>query len=328
MSVRGTRRAVSVSVGPLLVIAGPTAAGKTAVAVATAVRLDAEIVSADSRTVYRGLEIGTAKPSAADRAAVPHHLLDVVAPDEVFTVADYQRLARLAIAEIRARGRAPILLGGTGLYISAVVDGLAIPAVAPDWPRRARLEDDERTGGAGTLHRRLVAVDPAAAAAIHPRNVRRVIRALEVYERTGMPRAAPRGEGAEAAPLMVALTMDRERLYERIDRRIDQMLADGLMDEVRRLLDDGYAPSLPAMQGLGYKELIPHLRGDMGLPEAVERFRRNTRRYAKRQWTWFRADPRYCWIDVGDDAPDVVAERISAMMTHRRHASDGSPGRP
>ncbi|HLN11722.1 MAG TPA: tRNA (adenosine(37)-N6)-dimethylallyltransferase MiaA [bacterium] len=314
---------------PLLVIAGPTAVGKTAIAVAAAGRLGAEIVSADSRTVYRGLDIGTAKPSRADRAAAPHHLLDVAAPDEVFTVADYQRLARAAIAEIRARGRVPMLLGGTGLYLRAVVDGVAIPAVAPDWPRRARLEEEERAGGAGTLHRRLAEVDPEAAAAIHPRNLRRVIRALELYERTGAPRAAPRGEGAESAPLMVALTLDRGRLYARIDRRLDQMIADGLVDEVRRLLDAGVAPALPAMQGLGYKELVPHIRGEIGLLEAVERLRRNTRRYAKRQWTWFRADPRYRWIDVDDDPPDVVAEKISAMMAlRRRHAaSDGAPGR-
>jgi len=299
------------------------------IAVAAAGRLDAEIVSADSRTVYRGLDIGTAKPSRADRAAVPHHLLDVAAPTEVFTVADYQRLARAAIAEIRARGRVPILLGGTGLYIRAVVDGLVIPAVAPDWPRRARLEEEERAGGAGTLHRRLAEVDPASAAAMHPRNLRRIIRALEVYERTGIPWAAAPAEAPEAAPVMVALTLDRARLYERIDRRIDRMLTDGLVDEVRRLLDAGYAPSLPAMQGLGYKDLVPHIRGETGLLEAVERLRRNTRRYAKRQWTWFRADPRYRWIDVDDDPPDVVAEKISAMMAlRRRHAaSDGAPGR-
>jgi len=314
---------------PLLVVAGPTAVGKTAVAVAAAGRLDAEIVSADSRTVYRGLEIGTAKPSRADRAAAPYHLVDVAAPDDVFTVADYQRLARAAIVEIRSRGRVPILLGGTGLYIRAVVDGLAIPAVAPDWPLRRHLEDEERMGGAGTLHRRLADVDPAAASAIHPRNLRRIIRALEVYQRTGTRLSAPGDAAPEAAPVMVALTMDRARLYERIDRRIDEMLAAGLVDEVRRLLDAGYTPSLPALQGLGYKELVPHVRGEIGLADAVARLRLNTRRYAKRQWTWFRADPRYRWIDVGDDAPEVVADRISAMMTPRRSAaSDGAPGRP
>ena len=314
---------------PLLVVAGPTAVGKTAVAAAVARDLGAEIVCADSRTVYRGLEIGTAKPSRADRAAVPHHLLDVAPPDEVFTAADYQRLARAAIAGIRLRGRVPILLGGTGLYIRAVVDGLAIPAVAPDWTLRARLQDEERSGGEGTLHRRLAAADPSAAAAIHPRNLRRVIRALEILELAGGRRAAPRADAPERSAVMVALTMDRRRLHERIDRRIDEMLAAGLADEVRRLLAAGYAPSLPALQGLGYKELVPYVRGECGLPEAVARLRRNTRRYAKRQWTWFRSDARYRWVDVDDDAPAVVARKISAMMAaSRRGESDGPAGRP
>jgi tRNA dimethylallyltransferase len=312
----------------LLVIAGPTAVGKTAVALAVAVELGAEIVAADSRTVYRGLEIGTAKPSAEDRAAVPYHLLDVASPADVFTVAEYQRLARGAIADIRARGRLPILLGGTGLYIRAVVDDLAMPQVAPDWALRTRLADEERAGGAGTLHRRLAETDPEGAAAIHPRNLRRIIRALEIAELSGGRPPAARGAAAERCPVMIALTMDRGRLYARIDRRIDGMLDAGLADEVRSALDAGFSPSLPALQGLGYKELVPYVRGEIGRVEAVERLKRNTRRYAKRQWTWFRADARYRWIDVGDDAPEVVARKISAMMASKRAArEDGAQGR-
>ncbi|SRR5579871_1265570 len=321
---------------PLVVIAGPTAVGKTGVALAVARRASAEIVSADSRTVYRGLDIGTAKPSIADRAAVPHHLIDVTDPGDVFTLAEYQRLASAAAAEIRGRGRAALLVGGTGLYIRAVVDGLAIPSAEPDWILRAGLEEEERLGGAGTLHRRLAEVDPGAAARIHPHNVRRVIRALEVFHHTGIPISVLQARGTTVAPgrdetaarrgerpappqhspqgtVMIALTLDRSALHERIDRRIDEQLASGLVDEVRRLLAAGYSPELPAFQALGYKELAPHVMGRVTLGEAVARLRQNTRRYAKRQWTWFRADARYRWIDAGRPA-DLVADDIFAIM--------------
>ncbi len=309
---------VSADLG-LVVIAGPTAVGKTRVAIALARRRGAEIVCADSRTLYRGMDIGTAKPSAADRAAAPHHLLDVARPDRVVTLAEYQRLAADAIAGIRARGRLPLLVGGTGLYIRAVVDRLAIPPVAPDWDLRSRLEEDERAAGPGTLHLRLREVDPQAAARIHPRNLRRIIRALEVHARTGRAmsalqrRLAPDGAGAGRIA-MIALTVDRARLYERIDRRIEEQLAAGLVEEVRGLLRAGYARTLPAMQGLGYKEILAYLDGRASLDEAIATLRRNTRRYAKRQWTWLRADPRYRWVDVDDEPPDAVAARIEAML--------------
>ncbi len=329
---------------PLVVIAGPTAVGKTVVALAVARRASAEVLAADSRTVYRGLDIGTAKPSAADRAAVRHHLIDVADPRDIFTLAEYQRLASAAAAEIRGRGRAALLVGGTGLYIRAVVDGLAIPSAEPDWLLRTRLEEEERLGGPGTLHRRLAEVDPAAAARIHPHNVRRVIRALEVFQHTGIPISVLQARGTPAAPgrdyaaarrrgdrppmpqpsprgtVMIALTLDRSALHERIDRRIDDQLASGLVDEVRRLLAAGYSPDLPAFQALGYKELVPHVMGRVTLGEAVARLRQNTRRYAKRQWTWFRADARYRWIDAGCPA-DVVADDIFAIMK-RDYGSD------
>lgn len=313
--------------GPaLIVVAGPTAVGKTQVAVALARRIPMEIVCADSRTVYRGLDIGTAKPSAADRAAVPHHLLDVASADQVVTLAEYQRLATRGLAEIRARRRLPVLVGGAGLYIRAVVDRVAIPAVPPDWDLRARLEHEERTAGPGTLYRRLREVDPAAASRIHPHNMRRIIRALEVQARTGTPISfLQRGRGGEGAVtaedpgavLMVALTLDRERLYARIDERIEQQISRGLVEEVRALLRSGYPRSLPALQGLGYGEMLAYLDGAVPFAEAVRRFRRNTRRYAKRQLTWFRADSRYAWLDVGDDPPDAVAARIHALFADR-----------
>lgn len=269
------------------------------------------------------MDIGTAKPSRADRAAVPHHLLDVATPDQIVTLAEYQRLATAAVGEIRARGRLPLLVGGAGLYIHAVVDGVAIPPVAPDWELRVRLEDEEKRAGPGTLYRRLREVDPVAASRIHPRNVRRIIRALEVHANTGTPISLlqrERGGGRSQAPddggavLMVALTLDREKLYARIDVRIEQQIAQGLEQEVRALLRSGYARTLPALQGLGYAEMLAYLDGTIPFAEAVQRFRRNTRRYAKRQLTWFRADPRYVWLDVGDDSADVVAARIHAMF--------------
>jgi len=303
----------------VVVIAGPTATGKTQVALALARRLDAEIVCADSRTVYRGMDIGTAKPSLPDRAAVPHHLLDVADPADPFTLADYQRLALEAIEGIRDRGRTAILTGGTGLYIRAVIDRVAVPAAAPDWDLRERLAVDERAGGPGTLHRRLHEIDPAAAERIHPHNVRRVIRALEVWEVTGTPmsvfHAQVRGgrwatNADTSAAGMVALTVARERLHERIDRRIEAQFRAGLVEEVRTLLQAGYHRTLPSMQGLGYKEIAAHLAGETTLEAARFQLRRNTYRYAKRQLTWFRADPRYRWIDVDDQPAERVASRI------------------
>lgn len=312
--------------GRLVVVAGPTATGKTQVALALARRLDAEIVCADSRTVYRGMDIGTAKPSLAERALVPHHLLDVADPADSFTLADYQRLALEAIAGIHDRGRTAILTGGTGLYIRAVIDRVAVPAAAPDWDLRERLAADERAGGPGTLHRRLREIDPAAAERIHPHNVRRVIRALEVWEVTGTPMSAfhaqvrgGRWTTSEAAGMavMAALTMDRGRLRERIDRRVDAQLAAGLVAEVRVLLQSGCHRALPSMQGLGYKEIAAHLEGDVTLDTAVAQLRRDTHRYAKRQLTWFRADPRYRWIDVDDQPAERVASRVLEPLAAR-----------
>jgi tRNA dimethylallyltransferase len=320
----------------LIVIAGPTAVGKTPVAIALAQQIPAEIICADSRTLYRGMDIGTAKPTAQERDRVPYHLLDIARPDEVVTLATYQRLALEAVEAIRARGCLPLLVGGTGLYIRAVVDALRIPPAAPDWHLRAVLEAEERAGGRGTLHRRLGEVDPAAAARIHPHNVRRIIRALEVHAQTGVPisvlqlsspqRPSPgsphRGPGVGGDVLMIALSTDRARLYERIHRRIDRYLAAGLVDEVRRLLAAGYAKTLPALQGLGYKEVIPHVEGTLSLSESRALLQRNTRRYAKRQVTWFRGDGRYVWLEAGDDQPEVVAAQIRALVLERTETHD------
>jgi tRNA dimethylallyltransferase len=305
----------------LIVLAGPTGVGKTPAAIALAEAVGAEIVCADSRTVYRGMDIGTAKPTARDRERVPHHMLDIARPDEVVTLADYQRLARRAIEEIRRRGRLPLLVGGAGLFIRAVVDGLEIPPAAPDWNLREALEAEERVGGAGVLHRRLRDVDPTAAARIHPSNLRRIIRALEVHATTGIPISVLHRSSRTSPPqtergslTMIALATDRARLYDRIHQRIDRQLAAGLVEEVRALVRARYSKALPALQGVGYKEFIPYVEGSLSLDESKALMQRNTRRYAKRQLTWFRGDPRYRWVDVADDPPEVVAGRIRAMI--------------
>lgn len=302
----------------LAVLCGPTAVGKTAVAAALAARMGAEVVAADSRTVYRGADIGTAKPTAEERRRVRHHLLDVADPEEVFTLADYQRLARQALVEIRARGRLPLLVGGTGLYIRAVVDDLALPPVPPDPALRAALEDEERSQGSGHLHARLAAVDPAAAARIHPHNLRRVIRAMEVVLRTGRPISAQRHKGVGSVVgivAMVGLMMDRTHLYRRVDARVEAQMASGLVEETRHLLSQGIPLAAPIMQSLGYKEMAGWLTGEYSAAEAVLRLRRNTRRYAKRQLTWFRRDARIRWVDATGLTQGDVAERVHAIMS-------------
>lgn len=299
---------------PLVVICGPTATGKTGASVELAEHIDGEIVAADSRTIYQEMDIGTAKPTPAQRARIRHHLIDIARPDEVVTVATYRKLAAAVIREIRERGNVPLLVGGTGLYVRAVTDGLTIPEVSPDWGLRERLEQLERDRP-GSLHARLQAVDPVAASRIHPNNVRRLIRALEVFEHTGRPISElQRTANVIGSVRLIGLTMDRDELYRRIDARIDGQMRAGLVEEVRRLLEAGYDRRLPAMQGLGYKEIVAYLDGDVSLEESVRVLKRNTRRFAKRQYTWFRRDTRIRWLDVTRKTPDEVAGEIQAMI--------------
>jgi tRNA dimethylallyltransferase len=299
----------------IAVLCGPTAVGKTALSVGLAERLGAEIIAADSRTVYRGMEIGTAKPTAEERRRVPHHLLDIVDPRARFTVADFQRLAQQAVGEIRRRGRVPLVVGGSGLYVQAVVDDLTIPPVSGDPEVRRRLEEEARVRGPQHLHARLAAVDAAAAERIHPRNIRRVVRALEVTLQTGRPFSEQQARGAPPrTAAIVGLTMERPALHARIDARIDQQLADGLVDETRVLLADGVPVDAQAMQGLGHKEIAAWLSGACTYDEALRRLRRNTRMHAKRQLTWFRRDPRVRWIDITDVAPGDAVQRAHAIM--------------
>ncbi len=300
----------------LAVLCGPTAVGKTAVSVALAERLDAEVIAADSRTVYRGADIGTAKPTPDDRRRVRHHLLDVVDPKEAFTLADYQRLAYQALVEIRGRGRLPLLVGGAGLYIRAVVDGFSLPPVPPDHALRAGLEADERVHGPGHLHARLAALDPVAASRLHPRNLRRIIRALEVVLRTGRPISEQqRQDGVRPGALsMVGLTMERGVLYRRIDARVEAQMACGLEEETRRLLEQGVPLTSSLMRSLGYREMAARLAGACDTAHAVRLLKRNTRRYAKRQLTWFGRDARIQWVDSTGLPPWHLAERVHGIM--------------
>jgi tRNA dimethylallyltransferase len=273
-------------------IVGPTAVGKTALAVAMAARQGGEIVSADSRQIYRSMDIGTAKPTPAERAAAPHHLIDIRDPDEEFSLAAYQELARSAIDAVAARGRAPLLVGGTGQYLAALLEGWQIPRVPPQPELRTALEREAATAGAEALHRRLAEVDPAAAAQIAVANVRRVVRALEVYTVTGQPISAQQTrEPPPYAVRTIWLTRPREELYARADERVDAMIAAGLPAEVAGLRERGYGWELPAMSSLGYLQLRPYLEGAASLAACVERLKYDTHSFIRRQGAWFRRLP-------------------------------------
>lgn len=293
-----------------LVILGPTASGKSALAMAVAERLgDVELVSIDSMQVYRGMDVGTATPTAGERARVPHHLIDLVEPTEAFTVGEFQRRAREALDDIRARGRTPVLVGGTGLYLRAVVDDLDIPGRFPEV--RAALDAEPDTEA---LHRRLAELDPVAADRMEPTNRRRVLRALEVTLGSGRPFSS-HGPGLEhygpTPYVQIALRWPRDVLDERIAARYDRQLADGFLDEVRSLAALG--PSHTAAQALGYRELLAHVAGECTLDEAVETAVVRTRRFARRQERWFRRDPRITWVDMPTTAAAVV-ERWDAVL--------------
>ena len=297
-------------------IVGPTAAGKSEVALALAAEIGGEIVSADSRQVYRCLDIGTAKPSAAERASVPHHLLDVVDPDVTFDAARYRELAHTAVEAIHARGRPVIICGGTGLYLRALLRGLFRgPARSPEL--RARLHALEERDGPGALHRLLTAADPAAAARLHPHDLLRVVRALEVLELTGRPISAWQAEhrfgdrGVRA--LVLGCARPREELAARIEVRCRAMLAAGLLDEIRGLWARGYGPELPSLRSVGYGEMGAYLRGECDRASAFDAFARATRRLAKRQRAWFRAESAILWFHPDRDRTALLARAAACL---------------
>lgn len=291
-------------------IVGPTGAGKSALAMAVAERSNCEIVNADSRQFYRGMDLGTAKPSAADQARVPHHLIDVRNPDESLDVAEYAQLARAAIEEIAARGRNPLVVGGSGLYLRVIRGGIfSGPAASPEI--RDRLAKSAAEQGVARLHDRLREVDPEAANRIGVNDLYRIVRALEVFELTGETISAhqTRHRFADIGydTLTVGVEVERKKLYDAIDTRFDAMVAAGLVEEVRALVAAGYSPEQPPLSTIGYKQIAAYLRGEIALDEAIAQAKQESRRLAKRQLTWFRREPEIVWLDVERGAQDALA---------------------
>lgn len=285
----------------VVVIVGPTAVGKTKAGVELAKRFHGEIISGDSMQIYKGLDIGTAKITKEEMENIPHHLIDIKEPTESFSVAEFQQLVKTLITKINAKGKLPFIVGGTGLYISAVLQNYNIPRVPSNESYRRELEKFAKTYGPEALHEKLKTIDPVSYREIHPRNVRRTIRALEVYHETKRPfsefQAAQKKEPSYDY-VIIGLTMERKELYERINARVDEMIEKGLLEEVKRLYQLAGFKDSQAAQAIGYKEIIEHLEGKITLEEAIEKLKRNTRRYAKRQFTWFRNKTDAVWFDM------------------------------
>ncbi|MHB9131299.1 MAG: tRNA (adenosine(37)-N6)-dimethylallyltransferase MiaA [Armatimonadota bacterium] len=313
---------------PLLVIVGPTGSGKTDTAVLTAKALDGEVITADSMQVYRGMDIGTAKPTPEEQQGIPHHLIDVVNPEDEFSVAHYVAMADALIVDIHRRGKVPIVAGGTGFYISALIDRWEFPPQPPDTEFRDRMKAVAEHEGQEALHARLREIDLASAERLHPNDIKRVIRALEVHRLTGRPLSTYAYKLGEAEgpyrPLMFGLTMPRETLYERLEQRVHTQLEAGLLEEVKRLYEAGYGPELPAMKGITYRQLVGYLRGEYDFQTAIDLMVRDNRRYAKRQFTWFNADPRIRWFDIfAVGGPAGAAAEITAAWREFVRPAEG-----
>lgn len=306
----------------LVVLIGPTAVGKTALSLALARRLDAEIISGDSMLFYRGFDIGTAKPTKEERAAVPHHFIDILAPEASFNVMDFQRLAREEIGRIAARGRLPLVVGGTGLYIKSLLEGYVFNETSGDRAYREKLERLAQEKGKAFVHGLLQEADPEAAARLHVNDFRRVVRALEVAslgnEHISEQREAAGGELAYDA-YVIGLRRERQALYARIEERVDAMLEAGLADEVRSLLAEGVPRDCPAMKGIGYREMLAYLAGSMDLPLAAEEIKKATRHFAKRQLTWFRKMPYVHWY-AASQGEELLLEKICTDIRRSFHA--------
>lgn len=306
----------------VVAIIGPTGVGKSEVAFLLAQRLGGEIISVDSMQVYQSMDIGTAKPSQEERGKVKHHLVDICPVDADFTVAEYQRLARQAILEIQDRGKLPILVGGSGLYLRAVIDDLSFAPQDRSKKVAKTLYEEAEKRGVESLHEELKTVDPEAASRIHPHNLRRIIRALEVYRITGNPFSQYRKVWEKRQSIydlmMVGITAPRDELYGRVEARVDRMLERGLLEEVRNLAAKGFGAVITAKQALGYKELLDYLEGGVSFDEGVKRIKVNSRHFAKRQLTWFRRDPRIIWFERGaGESAKELADRIESYLEDR-----------
>jgi tRNA dimethylallyltransferase len=301
----------------LIAIVGPTGTGKSKLAIRLAQSIDAEIISCDSRQVYRYMDIGTAKPSPEDRSLVPHHLIDIVNPDEDLSLAQYQELAYQTITGIHQKNKTPLLVGGTGQYFWALVEGWQIPRVEPDIAYRQSLEKRAAEGEAAELFRELTAIDPTAAEKIDPHNIRRIIRALEVYRSHGIPFSQLQRKTAPPYHnLIIGLTMDRQELYRRVDLRVDEMIKNELVDEVKKLIEMGYDLTIPAMSGIGYRQIGQFLSGQLSLAETVQQMKYETHRYIRQQYLWFRLkDDRIHWFNIDNN---IEAEIINVVTDFRK----------
>lgn len=285
-----------------IILLGPTAVGKTDLSIELAKEFDGEVVSCDSMQIYKGMDIGTAKITKEEMDGIPHHIIDIIEPDKEFTVSDYSNLAKEKIREINSRGKIPIFVGGTGLYINSLVYDLDFTEVRPNYDIRDKYETLVEEKGNDYVHNILSEIDPESAKKLHPNDSRRVIRAIEIYESTGEKMSERnknfRKPNKDYDIYMLGLKMDRQKLYKRINKRVDIMIDNGLLEEVNSLLRDGFNRDMVSMQAIGYKEIIDYIEGNTSLEEAITILKRNSRRYAKRQLTWFRKEERVNWIDV------------------------------
>ncbi len=299
---------------PLLIIVGPTAVGKTETSIAVAKKLNGEIISADSIQVYKHLDIGSAKPSLSEQEGIPHYLMDEIDPMESFSVSDFQRKAKECIRLIYNKNKLPIIVGGTGLYVNSIIYQMDFTSTASNWSLRKQLEEESELYGNEFLHDKLKAVDQDAADRIHPNNVKRVIRALEVYYESGNKIHDFKNtfsENPDYNYILIGLIRDRQQLYDRINQRVDLLIKNGLVDEVKHLMTLGLDEDNISMKGLGYKEIIGYLKGMYGFEEAIEILKRNTRRYAKRQLTWFRRYDKIKWFDINHfESKDALVHNI------------------
>lgn len=304
----------------LVAVIGPTAVGKTKLAIRLAQKFNGEIVNADSRQVYRFMDIGTAKPDATDRAIIPHHIIDIINPDEPFSLALYKSLAGETIENLQLQGKIPFLVGGSGLYIWSVMEGWAIPEVPPDIKFRQSMENLAREKGIAALFEELRKIDPIAATKIMPTNLRRIIRALEIYQTTGCPPS----QGWQKKPLsfptmVIGLTTERKFLYNIIDSRVDEMIANGLVGEVKNLIAMGYDLNLPSMSGIGYRQIGMFLQDKMSLTDAVQQIKYATHQFARHQYAWFHLDdPRINWFDIYGNIQDEIDNLVGTFISNIR----------
>jgi tRNA dimethylallyltransferase len=300
----------------LIAVVGPTAVGKSSLAMDIARKYGGEIINADSRQIYRYMDIGTAKPGRAERDKIFHHLLDIIDPNEQYSVALYQRSANSVISDIKERGKLPVMVGGSGQYIWSVIEGWQIPGVKPDLDFRAKMEKVAAEEGADALYSRLLSIDPEAAAKILPGNLRRVIRALEIYGQTGQKPSVLQTKRPVLYPvLIIGLTAERDKLYAMINDRTDSMMAAGFVEEVQKLLQMGYLADLPSMSSLGYRQIASYLSGEIELAEAVQKIKFETHRFARGQYAWFRLrDNRIKWFNVSDDIKGEIDYTIQTFL--------------